>query len=87
LYEQGFEKGKRRLFREAIIDFDQAIRRDPNFVEAYVARGYAQVLIDEKESAVKDFRMAEKIYSKRKEISLSIQYRELRENLQKEIRK
>jgi tetratricopeptide (TPR) repeat protein len=68
-YKQGFEKAKRRLFREAIIDFGQAIRRDPNFVKAYIARGYAQVLIDEKESAVKDFQMVEKIYIKRKEIS------------------
>jgi tetratricopeptide (TPR) repeat protein len=84
LYNEGVAKAREKLLEEAIIDFSQAIRLDPNFVEAYVARGYAGILVGDKEAAINDFRMVERIYASREETEYAAQFQQLSESLQRE---
>ncbi len=38
LYQQGRDRGRRGLYKEAVEDFTQAININPDFAEAYIAR-------------------------------------------------
>lgn len=40
LYPQGFDLGRRRLYKEAVEAFNQAINLNPDFVEAYMVRAH-----------------------------------------------
>jgi tetratricopeptide (TPR) repeat protein len=42
-YQQGIEKVQNGKYEDAIVDFTQAIQRDPNFAEAYLHRGRARI--------------------------------------------
>lgn len=64
LYERGFELGRRRLYKEAINDFTEAIRANPDYVEAYIARAYAYGASGNLQQAVKDFEQTADIYRK-----------------------
>ncbi len=65
LYQQGFERGRRGLYKEAFEDFTQAINLNPDFAEAYIARADARTLIEDKQGAVADFQKAIDIYKAR----------------------
>src|SRR5207245_1114218 len=52
---RGVVEQDRNRLSEAIEDFNQAIQRDPNFVLAYVDRGFARKLHGDLKSAVEDF--------------------------------
>ncbi len=45
-------------FRAAILDYNEAIRRDPQFAEAYYNRGLARFQIKDKDRALDDMRKA-----------------------------
>ena len=58
-YEAGFEKGKKRQYKEAIAYFDKAIELNSDFALAYLARAHAQ---RDKQKSLEDFRSAEEIF-------------------------
>ena len=45
----------RRDYRQAIADYDAAIRLDPNFIKAYHIRGNAYFLLEDYEQALANF--------------------------------
>ena len=49
---------KQNDFRAAILDYNEAIRRDPQFAEAYYNRGLARFQIKDKDRALDDMRKA-----------------------------
>lgn len=63
-YEEGFEKGRKQQYKDAIAYFDKAIELNPNFALAYIARAHAQL---DKQKALEDFRSAEEIYRRNDE--------------------
>ncbi|MEG4169706.1 MULTISPECIES: hypothetical protein [unclassified Microcoleus] len=58
LYQQGFDLGRRRLYKEAAEAFTQAININPDFVEAYMVRAHTRAVIGEKQGGVEDFQKA-----------------------------
>lgn len=65
IYQRGFDKARKRLYQEAVFDFNQAISANPDFPEAYIARAYAQAAIKKYQEAAKDFEQAAEIYKGR----------------------
>lgn len=55
LFNQGLQKYKAGNFKEAIADFTEAIRLNPNVAEVYVARGNAFFDQGDKQAALKDY--------------------------------
>ena len=65
LYQQAFDLGRKRLYKEAVEAFTQAINLNPDFVEAYMARAHARTGAGNLQGAVKDFQKAIDIYRAR----------------------
>lgn len=55
LFNQGLQKYKAGNYKEAIADFTEAIRLNPNVAEVYVARGNAFFDQGDKQAALKDY--------------------------------
>ncbi|MEG5159083.1 hypothetical protein QUB37_01330 [Microcoleus sp. AT3-A2] len=58
LYQQGFDLGRKELYKEAAEAFTQAINLNPDFVEAYIIRARMRAVIGEKQGGVEDFQKA-----------------------------
>ena len=82
-YEAGFEKGKRRQYKEAIAYFDKAIELNPNFALAYLARAHAQ---RDKQKSLKDFRSAEEIFRRNGESQHAESVRKTRDYYERAIK-
>jgi tetratricopeptide (TPR) repeat protein len=65
LYQQGLDLGRRRLYKEAVEVFTQAINLNPDFVEAYIYRAYARTGTGDNHGGVEDFQKAIDIYRAR----------------------
>jgi len=65
LYQQGFDLGRRRLYKEAVEAFTKAINLNPDFVEAYIYRAYARTGTGDNHGGVEDFQKAIDIYRAR----------------------
>ena len=65
LYEQGLDLGRRRLYKEAVEAFTQAINLNPDFVEAYTIRADARPAAGDLQGGIKDFEKAIDIYRAR----------------------
>jgi len=65
LYQQGFDLGRRELYKEAAEAFTQAINLNPDFVEAYMVRAHARTGFGNLQGAVEDFQKAIDIYRAR----------------------
>ncbi|NJK66574.1 MAG: hypothetical protein HC789_13135 [Microcoleus sp. CSU_2_2] len=65
LYQQGFDLGRRELYKEASEAFTQAINLNPDFVEAYMVRARIRAVIGDKQGGVEDFQKAIDIYRAR----------------------
>ncbi len=65
LYQQGFDRGRRGLYKEAIADYNQAINLNPDFAEAYVSRAIVRYLTEDKQGGVEDLQKAIAIYKAR----------------------
>ncbi|MEG4520783.1 MULTISPECIES: hypothetical protein [unclassified Microcoleus] len=65
LYQQGFDLGRRRLYKEAVEALSQAINLNPGFAEAHIVRADAQTLLGNLQGAVEDFQQAIDIYRAR----------------------
>jgi len=65
LYQQGFDRGRKGFYQEAFEDFTQAIKLNPDYAEAYIARAHARTGIEDKQGAVADFQKAIDIYKAR----------------------
>ncbi len=65
LYQQGFDLGRRRLYKEAAEVFTQAINLNPDFVEAYMVRAHDRGVTGDKQGGVEDFQKAIDIYRAR----------------------
>lgn len=65
LYQQGFDLGRRRLYKEAVEALTQAINLNPSFPEAHMVRADAQTLLGNLQGAVEDFQKAIDIYRAR----------------------
>ncbi|MEG3860288.1 hypothetical protein QT974_14440 [Microcoleus sp. herbarium12] len=65
LYQQGFDIGRRRLYKESVEAFTQAINLNPGFAEAHIVRADAQTLLGNLQGAVEDFQKAIDIYRAR----------------------
>lgn len=61
-FEQGVQKYNRGDYQSAIADFDQAIRINSNFAEAYAFRGLALVGVRRFEEAVADYTQALRLF-------------------------
>jgi tetratricopeptide (TPR) repeat protein len=64
-YQQGSDRARRGLYKEAFEDFTQAINLNPGFVEAYMSRADTRTLLGDKQGAVTDFQKAIDIYKAR----------------------
>jgi len=62
VYQQGRDRGRRGLYKEAVEDFTQAININPDFAEAYIARAYARTLTRDNQGLIEDFQKAIDIY-------------------------
>ncbi|MGL5059449.1 MAG: tetratricopeptide repeat protein [Microcoleus sp.] len=65
VYQKGFDLGRRRLYKEAVEAFTQAINLNPDFVEAYMARAHARTGTGDLQGGVADFQKAIDIYRAR----------------------
>jgi len=65
LYQQGVDRGRRGLYKEAIADYNQAINLNPDFAEAYVSRAIVRYLTEDKQGGVEDLQKAIAIYKAR----------------------
>ena len=57
-YNRGVEKGEKKDFQGAIADYNEAIRLNPNYAEAYIYRGAVYFLLGEPQKAIADFNQA-----------------------------
>jgi tetratricopeptide (TPR) repeat protein len=61
-FEQGVQKYNQGDYQSAIVDFDQAIRINPNFAEAFAFRGLALVGARRLEEAIADYTQALRLF-------------------------
>jgi tetratricopeptide (TPR) repeat protein len=64
-YEQGFDLGRKGLYKEASEAFTQAINLNPDFVEAYMIRANTRAAIGDLRGGIEDFEKAMDIYRAR----------------------
>jgi len=57
-FQRGIEKYQHGFLEEAIADWTEAIRLDPNFATAYVNRGKAKSDLGEYQGAILDYDQA-----------------------------
>jgi len=57
-YEKGVAHFENKNYKDAILEFNQAIEEDTNFSEAYYKRGVANIYLEGYESAINDFNKA-----------------------------
>jgi len=86
LYEQGFDLGRRRLYKEAVEALTQAINLNPGFAEAHIVRADAQTLLGNLQGAVEDFQKAIDIYRARGQSQIADMLLVPLNSLQNEIR-
>lgn len=86
LYQRGFELGQRRLYRESISNFTEAIRANSDYVEAYIARAYAYGASENLQQAVKDFEQAADIYRKKGDSEKAEMMQRTAEDARRELR-
>lgn len=67
LTNQGKQKLSKNQFKEAISLFDAAIKEDANNMDAYNARGYAHMALEEYSKANDDFTLAIELYKQTEE--------------------
>jgi WD40 repeat protein len=79
-YKQGLEKGKRGNYKQAIEDFTQALRFNPNSAPTHKYRGLAYSRLGQHQAALEDFQQAAKLYSQQGEID---DYQDILERLRK----
>lgn len=79
-YEQGVEKAKRGIYKEAIEDFSYEIRLNPYYAAAYKYRGIAYSKIGDKQKAFYDFKQAIDLYLKQGKID---EYQDLLEQIRR----
>jgi len=58
LYNQGAEAISKQDYRKAVSLFNQAIQLNTNYAEAIHARGTSYLMLNERENACADFRLA-----------------------------
>lgn len=85
-YQQGFDLGRRELYKEAAESFTQAINLNPDFVEAYIIRGRIRSVIGEKQGGVEDFQKAIEILRARGQSQMADMLLVPLNSLQNEIR-
>ncbi|NJL38554.1 MAG: tetratricopeptide repeat protein [Leptolyngbyaceae cyanobacterium RM2_2_4] len=68
LFQEGYSEARSGNYRDAIVHFNQAINLNPDFTEAYVARGYAQVLLNQYDAAIQDLERASQLYRNAEDI-------------------
>src|SRR5574341_96143 len=54
-YTEALKLHKAGKLKEAITRYDQAIKADPRFAEAYIGRGAAYARLGQRERAIKDY--------------------------------
>ncbi|MEG3847210.1 hypothetical protein QT971_02965 [Microcoleus sp. herbarium19] len=86
LYQQGFDLGRRRLYKEAVEAFTQAINLNPDFVEAYMIRADARAGAGDIHGGVEDFQKAIDIYRARGQSQIADMLLVPLNSLQNEIR-
>jgi len=57
-YLRGYAQSALKRFKNAIRDFDEAIRLDPKYEYAYYSRGLCKLHIDDKSGAIRDLKMS-----------------------------
>jgi len=57
-YQRGYERQQRGDVRGAISDYDETLKRDSNFVEAYIARASARYRLSDLKGANADYEKA-----------------------------
>ncbi|HEY9845461.1 MAG TPA: tetratricopeptide repeat protein, partial [Candidatus Caenarcaniphilales bacterium] len=57
-FKQGLEKFKQADYQGAIADWNQELRRNPNFFEVYYNRGLARYQLGDKQGAIEDYTRA-----------------------------
>jgi tetratricopeptide (TPR) repeat protein len=65
LYQQGIDRGRRGLYKEAIANYNQAINLNPDFAEAYISRAIVRYLKESEQGGVEDLQKALNIYKDR----------------------
>jgi tetratricopeptide (TPR) repeat protein len=55
---QDNDKYKKANYQGAITDYDQAIRLNPNLVQAYYTRGYTKSMLGDRQGAILDYQRA-----------------------------
>ncbi|MBE9163055.1 hypothetical protein [Tychonema sp. LEGE 06208] len=86
LYQQGFDLGRKELYKEAAEAFTQAINLNPDFVEAYIIRARMRAVIGEQQGGVEDFQKAIDIYRARGQSQIADMLLVSLNSLQNEIR-
>lgn len=65
IFNRGLAKANLSDLREAILDFNEAIRLAPNFADLHFSRGYVKMQLGEVDSACLDWsKVGELCYSK-----------------------
>ncbi|WP_017304665.1 DnaJ domain-containing protein [Spirulina subsalsa] len=63
-YQQGVEKAKHEQYREALVDFKQAIFLDADYIEAYKYRGFVYSILGRDQEANADLRKVAQLRQK-----------------------